>query len=57
MGSAVDIALEHKVLAKHNFLIEDEMLCEGAWEGVLEVLGSLRNSLFEDSSVSEPGPG
>lgn len=56
MGSDINIELEHKVLAKYNFLIQNKMLSKGACEGISEVLGLLQNSLFEDSSVKEPGP-
>lgn len=57
MGSEINIELEHKVLAKYNFLIQNKVLSKGACEGVWEVLGLLQNSLFGDSSVNEPGLG
>lgn len=56
VGSAMGTELEHEVLATDNFLIQNETLSQGACEGVLEVLGLLQNSLFEDSSVNQPGP-
>lgn len=56
MGSEINIELEHKVLAKYNFLIQNKALSKGACRGVLEVLSLLRNSLFEDSDVNERGP-
>lgn len=57
MGSEINIELEHKVLARYNLLIQNKMLSKGACRGVLEVLGLLQNSLFENSDVNEQGTG
>lgn len=57
MGSEINIELEHKVLAKYNFLIQNKVLSKGACESVWEVFGLLQNSLLGDSSVNEPGLG